>query len=135
MRYCPVALVVSADRQVRRLIAASLDELGCTTLDAATNKEGLEFAAETRVDWVIVDVFPPGAFESDMIRQLRVKQPALKVLYLIDRASPVLNRWSVVRHNDTYLGKPFALPELCDIVASWLDDSLALLKLAGISLN
>src|SRR4051812_20105014 len=33
MLNCPVALVVSADRQVRRLISASLGQIGCTSLD------------------------------------------------------------------------------------------------------
>src|SRR4051812_14462087 len=55
MLNCPVALVVSADRQVRRLISASLGQIGCTSLDVATGREGFECAGAAHVDLVIVD--------------------------------------------------------------------------------
>src|SRR3954463_8180568 len=53
---CPVALIVSADRQVRRLISASLGQIGCTSLDVATGREGFACAGAAHVDLVIVDV-------------------------------------------------------------------------------
>ena len=135
MRQCPVALVVSADRQVRQLIVASLDEMGCTTLDAASDKQGLEFAAVTRVDCVIVDACPPETLVSNMIRQLRMLQPEIRVLYLVDRAGSVPSPWSALRRTDSCLNKPFELGELCKIVESWLDDGLAFVNLTGMSLN
>jgi DNA-binding response OmpR family regulator len=136
MRYqCPVALVVSADRQVRQLIVASLDELGCTTLDAASDRQGLEFAAITRVDCVIVDAGAPETPVSHLIRELRVLQPQIRVLYLIDQANSVSSPWAVLRRTDTCLNKPFQLSELCKIVESWWDDSLPFVNVAGLSLN
>ena len=92
MLNCPVALVVSADRQVRRLISASLGQIGCTSLDVATGREGFECAGAAHVDLVIVDVCLPDGYETDMVRQLRAMQPDLKVLYLIGRASPIFDR-------------------------------------------
>ena len=64
MLNCPVALVVSSDRQVRRLISASLGQIGCTSLDVATGREGSECAGAAHVDLVIVDVCMPDGFES-----------------------------------------------------------------------
>jgi two-component system cell cycle sensor histidine kinase/response regulator CckA len=135
MMNCPVALVVSADRQVRRLISASLGQIGCTSLDVATGREGFECAGASHVDLVIVDVSMPDGFETDMVRQLRAAQPDLKVLYLIGRASPLFNRCSGKRSTDAFLSKPFGLHELTEVVASWLDDALGPLNAAGLSLN
>ena len=104
MLNCPVALVVSSDRQVRRLISASLGQIGCTSLDVATGREGFECAGAAHVDLVIVDVCMPDGFETDMVRQLRAGQPDLKVLYLIGRASPLFNRCSGKRSTDVHLG-------------------------------
>ena len=132
---CPVALIVSADRQVRRLISASLGQIGCTSLDVATGREGFECAGAAHVDLVIVDVCVPDGFETDMVRQLRAMQPDLKVLYLIGRASPLFNRCSGKRSTDAFLTKPFGLHELTDVVASWLDDALAPFNVSGLSLN
>lgn len=132
---CPVALVVSADRQVRRLISASLGQIGCTSLDVATGREGFECAGAGHVDLVIVDVCLPDGFETDMVRQLRVMQPDLKVLYLIGRTSLLLNRSSGKRSTDAFLTKPFELDELTDVVASWLDDALLPFNVSGLPLN
>ena len=133
---CPVALVVSKDRQVRRLISATLGQIGCTSLDVATGREGFECAGAAHVDLVIVDVSVPDGFETDMVRQLRAVQPDLKVLYLIGRASPLLyNRCSGRDTTDAFLTKPFGLHELTDVVASWLDDAPALFDVSGLSLN
>jgi DNA-binding response OmpR family regulator len=136
MNQCPIALVVSADQQIRRLIVASLDDLGCTTLDAANDKQGLEFAAVTRVDCVIVDACPPEALVSNMVRQLRLLQPGIRVLYLVDRASAAPSGpYSVLRRTDTCLNKPFELGELCKIVESWWDDRPVFRNVGGMSLN
>jgi CheY-like chemotaxis protein len=135
MLNCPVALVVSSDRQVRRLISASLGQIGCTSLDVATGREGFECAGAAHVDLVIVDVCMPDGFETDMVRQLRAGQPDLKVLYLIGRASPLFNRCSGKHSTDAFLSKPFGLHELTEVVVSWLDESLCPLNASGLSLN
>jgi two-component system cell cycle sensor histidine kinase/response regulator CckA len=132
---CPVALVVSSDRQVRRLISASLGQIGCTSLDVATGREGFECAGAGHVDLVIVDVCMPDGFETDMVRQLRAAQPDLKVLYLVGRASPLFTRCSGKRSTDAFLAKPFGLHELTEVVASWLDDPLAPLSTSGLTVN
>jgi two-component system cell cycle sensor histidine kinase/response regulator CckA len=132
---CPVALVVSSDRQVRRLISASLGQIGCTSLDVATGREGFECAGAGHVDLVIVDVCMPDGFETDMVRQLRAAQPDLKVLYLVGRASPLFTRCSGKRTTDAFLTKPFGLHELTEVVASWLDDPLASLSTSGLTVN
>ena len=120
---------------MRRLISASLGQIGCTSLDVATGREGFECAGAAHVDLVIVDVCLPDGCETDMVRQLRATQPDLKVLYLIGRANPIFDRCSGKRSTDAFLTKPFGLDELTDVVASWLDDALAPFNVSGLSLN
>ena len=134
MRYCPIALVVSVDRQVRQLVAVSLGELGCATCDAATREEGLTYAARMSLDVVVVDDCQPDAVGTDMVRELRVNQPNLKVLYLIGPAHSGFNS-GILKAHDSYLRKPFRLDELCDIVSSWLDDPLACSTVTGAAMN
>jgi len=120
---------------VRQLIVASLDELGCATLDASSDTQGLEFASATRVDCVIVDACWPESPVSNMVRQLRVLQPEIRVLYLVDRARAVPSPWSTLRRTDSCLNKPFELGELCKIIESWLDDRPSFVNVARMSLN
>jgi DNA-binding response OmpR family regulator len=131
----PMALVVSPDPHVRRLIAATLDQIGCVAFDVATGQEGLACAGATRVNLVIVDVSLPNAFETTLIKQLRVGQPDLKVLYLIGGANTAGDHRLVWEAPDAYLCKPFELEQLSDIVASWLRDDIIPLVAAGLSMN
>ena len=135
MTDCSVALVVSADRQVRQLIAAGLDRIGCTAVDVATSQEGLACAGASRVDFLILDVSLPGALEPDMVRRLRGEQPDLKVLYLIGPAYGVFDHSCAVGRIDAYLLKPFALHQLCDVVACWLNDEVTRANTTTLSLN
>lgn len=135
MNDCSVALVVSADRHVRQLITAGLDRIGCTAVDVSTSQEGLACAGGNRVDFLILDVSLPGALEPDMVRRLRGEQPDLKVLYLIGPAFGVFDHSCAVGRIDAYLMKPFALHQLCDVVASWLNNDIARASTTALSLN
>jgi two-component system, cell cycle sensor histidine kinase and response regulator CckA len=135
MTDCSVALVVSADRQVRRLIAAGLDQIGCTAVDVATSQEGLTCAGRSQIDFLILDISLPGALEPDMVRHLRGEQPNLKVLYLLGPSNGVFDHSCAVGRIDAYLLKPFALHQLCDVVACWLNDEVVRATATGLSLN
>ena len=111
----------------RRLISASLGQIGCTSLDVATGRERVRMCAgAAHVDLVIVDVCLPDGCETDMVRQLRASaarsegalpdRPGQSALRPLLRESAAPTRFS---------RKPFGLDELTDVVASWLDDALA----------
>jgi DNA-binding response OmpR family regulator len=134
MPYHSVALIVSADPQVRRLIACSLDAVGCRTLAAATHDEGVECAGRNQVDWVIVDVSWSDAAEA-LTRRLRSSHPSVKVLYLVGRRHPIFMGSAAIEPGNAYLRKPFALSELCGLVAGGLTDRLTSLSLTTASLN
>jgi DNA-binding response OmpR family regulator len=135
MHSYPMALVVSPDAHVRRLIAATLHHIGCVAFDVATGQEGLVCVGATRVNLVIVDVSQADAFETTLIGQLRVEQPDLKVLYLIGGVNAAADHCFVWEALDAYLCKPFGLEQLSEIVASWLRADPAPLLVASPSMN
>jgi hypothetical protein len=135
MRGNPVALVVSADHQVRQAICSSFGQLGCTTLGTASHDGGLNADASARVDFVVIDVCHTNAFDSELLRELRAARPNVPVVYLIGRASPLFKRGlgeEVYRLVET---RRFRIYDLSQVVLPWLDDEMTLLAAAGLSLN
>jgi DNA-binding response OmpR family regulator len=131
----PVVLVVSADRHLRRLLAASLDQIGCVSLDAATSLEALEWFDTGRVDVVIVDSSLNDPSQAFLVERLRTERPQPKVLYLIGRTDSAASGLTATGI-DGYLRKPFRLHGLRDLVSSWLyDDAIGSVTSPGLSLN
>ena len=135
MRNSPVALVVSADHQVRQAICASFGQLGCTTLGTSSHDGGLNDDASDRVDFVVIDVCHTDAFDSDLLRELRAKRPNVPVVYVIGRASPVFKRGPGIDVHDLLAAGRFKVYDLSAVVLPWLDDQMALLAGTGISFN
>jgi hypothetical protein len=135
MRNFPVALIVSADHQVRQAICASFGQLGCTTLGTSSHDGGLNDDASARVDFVVVDVCHSHAFDSDLVRELRAKRPNVPVVYLIGRASPVFKRGPGVDDRDLDAARRYRVYDLTTVVLPWVDDRMALLAVSSISMN
>jgi DNA-binding response OmpR family regulator len=138
MRYRPLALVLSADRHLRRLIDVTLDESGYTPLNVATDAgaEDIDGTLLSRVKLVVVNVRGSDMLHADLIRELREHEPALKVLYLLDRKDPASTRSLFIPWNDRYLRKPFRWQELSEIVSCWPGHGDRLMDLAVLtSLN
>jgi hypothetical protein len=135
MRNNPVALLVSADHQVRQAICASFGQLGCTTLGTSSHDGGLNADASARVDFVVIDVCHADAFDSELLRELRASRPNVRVVYLIGRASPLFKRGPGEELHRLLETRRFRVYDLSQVVLPWLDDQMALLAAAGISMN
>ncbi len=135
MRQFPIALVVSADQQIRQAICASFGQLGCRTLGTASHDGGLNDDASARVDFVIVDVCHADAFDSDLVRELRAKRPNVPVLYLIGRASPVFHRGPGFDAADLQTARMYRIYDATTVVLPGFDDQMALLAVSSISMN
>jgi hypothetical protein len=57
------------------------------------------------------------------------------VLYLLGPAYGAFDHSCAVGRIDAYLLKPFALDQLCDVVACWLNDDVARTCATTLSLN
>jgi CheY-like chemotaxis protein len=135
VRNRPVALIISADHQVRQAICASFGELGCTTLGTASHDGGLNADASAQLDFVVVDVCHADAFDSELLRELHAKRPNVPVVYLIGRASPVFKRGPGAGHPDVIAAHRFRVYDLTTVVLPWVDDQMALLAVSAISMN
>ena len=132
MRSSPVALVVSRDRHLRKLLGVSLLRLGCEALDVGSGREGLRCADQTPLDVVIVDLAnDPSA--SNLLRALHGAPSNLHVLCLVGATDEPV-RLSELRI-DACLRKPFRLHELSDVVEFWLRSDLRSAAFARAALN
>ena len=112
-----IALVVSGDRHLRKLLTVSLDRIGCDALDVATGQDGLRCVDVLPLDIVIVDLAndPSAAM---LLQRLRTSASRVKVVCLMGDAADERRRLSGARV-DAYLRKPFRLHELNDVVECW----------------
>ena len=133
METCPMAVVLSTDYQLRRVITAGLGELGCTTYDVGSQAEALAYAAQMPIDVAVID----GARDAaglDTIRRLLTNQPQLHILYLLDAGDAETGQ-GIGLTADASLRKPFKLGELCDIVSTWLAYRSTLQQVTGLSMH
>ena len=134
MDSCPKAIVLSADDDLRRIIVAGLDELGCATYDPGSQAEALAYAARTPLDVVVFDAGRFDAIGRETIRQHRRNQPQFHILYLLDAADVEIED-GIGAAYDAALRKPFDLAELCDIVSTWLAYRSTLEQITGLSIH
>ena len=135
MENCPMAVVFSADVDLRRVIIAGLGELGCTTYDGS-QAEALAFAAQKPIDVMVVDAARFDAIGGETIRKHLKNQPQLHILYLLDAGDVETAKGiGIGAAHDAALRKPFDLGELCDIVSTWLAYRATLEKLTGLSIH
>ena len=128
-----MAVVLSTDYQLRRVITAGLGELGCTTYDVGSQAEALAYAAQMPIDVAVID----GARDAaglDTIRRLLTNQPQLHILYLLDTGDAETGQ-GIGLAADASLRKPFKLGELCDIVSTWLAYRSTLQQVTGLSMH
>lgn len=107
----PVILIIDDEVQIRRMLRLSLDAHGYQVNEATTSQEGLDQAAITKPDLVILDLGLPDRNGLDTLRLLRewsrtpviilsVKNSEQDKIELLDCGA------------DDYLTKPFSMGEL-----------------------
>jgi two-component system KDP operon response regulator KdpE len=104
-------LVVDDEPQIRRALKFFLEQNNCQVLVAASGEEGLDLAATSAPDLVILDLAMPGLNGFEVCRQLRtwMKTP---IIVLSVRASEEDKIKVLDLGADDYLTKPFGMGEL-----------------------
>ncbi len=107
-------LVVEDQDSVRRLASNALHACGCRVLEAASGDEALRLAEAVQggCQLVVTDVVMPGMSGKTLAEQLRVRWPAMKVLFMSGYPNEVLLRHGLMNGQINYLGKPFTPSEL-----------------------
>jgi len=117
-----LVLVVGDDPLVRGLVVMALRSIGYRALEANAARDRVAHHAPD-VDLLVVDECASPSVDAEMVRQLRVSQPRLKVIHLTHRG-PYDEARMGNGGIDVFLDKPFALDDLCDVVDCWLGGSL-----------
>jgi len=114
-------LLVEDEPAVRRLVAVSLERAGYRVLEARDGAEGIALfeANALAVDLLITDVRMPEMDGQSLVRELRDRAPALRVLCVSGYPGSAVE----LTNREHFLAKPFSKYELLDIVRKVLDTS------------
>ena len=116
-------LLVEDEEAVRAFAARALAARGYTVFEAASGSEALEVMSglEESVDLVISDVVMPGMDGPTLLRELRRRQPDLKIIFVSGYAEDAFSRHLREDEEFSFLPKPFSLKELATAVKTTLE--------------
>ncbi|TCT01516.1 response regulator [Aquabacter spiritensis] len=107
-------LLVEDEDAVRAFAARALAARGYNVIAAASGAEALEAmdAADTRIDLVVSDVVMPEMDGPTLLKELRARDPALKVIFISGYAQEAFGRSLAEGEKFSFLPKPFSLKQL-----------------------
>lgn len=104
-------LVVDDERQITRMLRASLQSSGYEVLTASNGVEGLEKFQSGRPDLVITDLAMPEMNGLELTQAVR-RLDQTPIIVLSVRDTDVMKVKALDEGADDYLTKPFSIPEL-----------------------
>lgn len=116
-------LCVDDDPESLRVAVRALEREGHEVTTATNGASGLEAALAQRFDLIITDVRMPELDGYALLEKLKQnpKTQAVPVLVVTVRTSPLAERTATLYGADSWLQKPFQLPDLLQRVAQLLD--------------
>jgi DNA-binding response OmpR family regulator len=105
-------LIVEDEIPLARKIASALTEAGDDPVLSHNGEAGLSEAANGAFDLILLDVGLPGLNGFEVLRRLRTRHVATRVLMLTARGGVEDRVTGLQLGADDYLPKPFAMPEL-----------------------
>jgi len=105
-------LIVEDELRLTRQIASALTEAGHDPTVVHDGESALREAAETAFDLIVLDLGLPQMDGFEVLRQLRSRHVASRVLILTARGEVKDRVTGLQLGADDYLPKPFAMPEL-----------------------
>ncbi|HLW84687.1 MAG TPA: response regulator [Candidatus Sulfotelmatobacter sp.] len=115
-------LLVEDENAVRRAVSEFLSLHGYTVLEAKDGLDALAIAKDygSTIHLVISDVVMPNMSGGQLAKELRIRRPESKVLFVSGYAGKTLIDHKVVDLDINLLQKPFSLKQLCGKVRSML---------------
>jgi two-component system, cell cycle sensor histidine kinase and response regulator CckA len=109
-----VVLIVDDEPDVRKLVAAMVNQIGHEVLTADSGDHALTVYQNLKrpIDLLIADVVAPGMSGPMLADKLAALQPGLKVLYISGYDNTQVVQKYVVERGHKLLRKPFTLAEL-----------------------
>jgi len=106
------ALVVDDEPDLAQLLKRVLSFEGWETESAGTGKQAIDAAHRMLPDVVVLDVMLPDMTGYDVLRELRLINPQVCVLFLTARDSVSDRIAGITAGGDDYVTKPFAIEEV-----------------------
>lgn len=118
-----LVLLVEDDPAVRGLLETVLSGEGYTVISAASGPQALAAAAELAggPDLLITDVIMPGMSGADLVRQMTLRHPGLRVLFISGYTDDAISAHGVLAPGVAFLQKPFHPADLARKLRAVLD--------------
>lgn len=118
-------LVVDDEEYIRNLNSAILQRLGYQVMEASSGDEGLKIFSEQpgKIDLVILDVSMPGLSGKEVLDQLYMIDPQVKVIISSGYSKEGLPDGIDRMGASGYLTKPYRLAEMAQTLREVLDRS------------
>ena len=115
-------LLVEDEEAVRAFAGRALSARGYKVFEAASGLEALDLmnVMQEPIDLVISDVVMPGMDGPTLMRELRRRQPDLKIIFVSGYAEDTFERHMTDGESFQFLPKPFSLKELATTVKETL---------------
>jgi two-component system cell cycle sensor histidine kinase/response regulator CckA len=116
-------LLVEDEEAVRSFAGRALTARGYKVYEAASGPEALDLmnGLGEPVDLVISDVVMPGMDGPTLLRELRRRQPKVKIIFVSGYAEDAFEKHLPADEDFSFLPKPFSLKELATAVKATLD--------------
>jgi two-component system cell cycle sensor histidine kinase/response regulator CckA len=111
-------LLVEDEEGLRQLNARGLASRGYTVLEAGNGVEAMEVleSSDRQVDLVVSDVVMPEMDGPTLLRELRIKNPELKIIFVSGYAEDAFQKHLPADGQFAFLPKPFTLKQLVNAV-------------------
>ena len=119
----PVILVIDDEVQIRRMLRISLDAHGYRVKEATTSQEGVQQAAMSRPDLIILDLNLPDKSGLETLKDIR-EWSRTPVIVLSVKSSEQDKIALLDSGADDYLTKPFSMGELLARIRAALRHSI-----------
>jgi two-component system cell cycle sensor histidine kinase/response regulator CckA len=111
-------LLVEDEEAVRKFAARALASRGYEVLEAASGREAIDIVDKTgsSIDLVVSDVVMPEMDGPSLMRELRKRDPKLKIIFVSGYAEDAFAKNLPEGERFTFLPKPFTLKQLIETV-------------------
>jgi two-component system cell cycle sensor histidine kinase/response regulator CckA len=115
-------LLVEDEEGLRQLNARGLTSRGYTVLEAGNGVEAIEVLEKHggKVDLVVSDVVMPEMDGPTLLRELRIRNPTLKIIFVSGYAEDAFQKHLPADGQFAFLAKPFTLKQLVNEVKETL---------------
>ena len=114
-------LVVEDEPAVRELVVTILREYGYKVIEATRGEEALRLVQQNKIDLLLTDVVMPHMSGNELARQLLVRHPRARVLFMSGYNDEAVRDQGVPQSGVAFLQKPFTGRVLLNKVREVLD--------------